>query len=447
MLYQLAALDVRIRTNRNTVANATSATLNLAMARRIAMPKNSTTIYPIGVVCLTLLATAAALPLTWAFAAELQQSDSPPQSNSQKSTDQPDVQRRAINKFVTDFPSTADLSTPESALAAYHRASAYMDAKAVLELSWWKPGPNAIQEMEQFWKNDPKDIAVYNQAQLNAEMLEVLTYRDDYAAVISKLNFPAGVGRNPYSSRCFGRINGVWKSLGEDRLTSPEEARENFDRKKEYLWKEYLSVRDGLEKGRPISFQRGSNDKSALIAPDEPLGISVEKADLMGRIEWAMMHGGRDITARKSIEWGEVEKDKNGNRTIRYKYYATIWDKDILIMNQVFTFDAKGNILDMENVEGYPQKKVDKPADVGTQSGMKELVEKFFAENFHDITSRESIEWGDVTKNENGNYSIRYKYCAKIWDRDTKIIQQTFTFDANGKFVSVADVDERPQNE
>ena len=187
--------------------------------------------------------------------------------------------------------------------------------------------------------------------------------------------------------------------------------------------------------------------RATLIAPDEPLGISVEKADLMGRIEWAMMHGGRDITARKSIEWGEVEKDKNGNRTIRYKYYATIWDKDILIMNQVFTFDAKGNILDMENVEGYPQKKVDKPADVGTQSGMKELVEKFFAENFHDITSRESIEWGDVTKNENGNYSIRYKYCAKIWDRDTKIIQQTFTFDANGKFVSVADVDERPQNE
>ena len=231
------------------------------------MPKKSTTIYPIGVVCLTLLATAAALPLTWAFAAELQQSDSPPQSNSQKSTDQPDVQRRAINKFVTDFPSTADLSTPESALAAYHRASAYMDAKAVLELSWWKPGPNAIQEMEQFWKNDPKDIAVYNQAQLNAEMLEVLTYRDDYAAVISKLNFPAGVGRNPYSSRCFGRINGVWKSLGEDRLTSPEEARENFDRKKEYLWKEYLSVRDGLEKGRPISFQRGSNDKSDADRP------------------------------------------------------------------------------------------------------------------------------------------------------------------------------------
>ena len=411
------------------------------------MSKNCTVVPLIAFVRLMLLATAAALPTTWAFAAEPQQSDIPPQSNSQKSAEQPDVQRRAINKLVTDFPATADLSTPESALAAYHRASAHMDAKAVLELSWWKPGPNAIQEMEQFWKNDPQDIAVYNQAQLNAEIVEVLTYRGDYAAVISKLKFPAGVGRNPYSSRCFGRINGVWKSLGEDRLTSPEEARENFDCKKEYLWKEYVSVRDGLEKRRPISFQRGSNDKSALIAPDEPLGISVEKADLMGRIEWAMMHGGRDITARKSIEWGEVEKVKNGDRTIRYKYYATIWDKDILIMNQVFTFDAKGNILDMENVEGYPQKKVDKAVDVGTQTGMKELVERFFTENFHDITSRESIEWGDVTKNENGNYSIRYKYCAKIWDRDTKIIQQTFTFDPNGKFVSVADVDGRPQNE
>ena len=115
----------------------------------------------------------------------------------------------------------------------------------------------------------------------------------------------------------------------------------------------------------------------------------------MGRIEWAFMHGGRDITARKSIEWGDVEKDKDGNRTIRYKFYATIWDKDVMILNQVFTFDAKGNILDVTDVEGFPQKKVAKPADVSTQAGMKELVEDFFSKNFRDITSRKTIEWGE----------------------------------------------------
>ena len=152
------------------------------------------------------------------------------------------------------------------------------------------------------------------------------------------------------------------------------------------------------------------------------------------------------ITARKSIEWGDIQRDENGNRTIRYKFYATIWDKDVYIMNMVFTFDAKGNILDAEDVEGFPKKKVEKPVNVNTQEGMKELVKDFFSKNFRDVTSRETLEWGKVTKTENGNSSIRYKYLAKIWDKDTKIMNQVFTFDPKGEFVSVKNVDGFPQN-
>jgi hypothetical protein len=96
---------------------------------------------------------------------------------------QASVQRRAVNKVVTDFPEKTDLSTPESTLAAYHRASARRDAKAVLELSWWKSGPAENQELERFWKSNPQEFAVYSQAQLDAEVIEVLTYRDDLAAV------------------------------------------------------------------------------------------------------------------------------------------------------------------------------------------------------------------------------------------------------------------------
>ena len=148
-----------------------------------------------------------------------------------------------------------------------------------------------------------------------------------------------------------------------------------------------------------------------------------------------------NISSRKSIEWADVRKDAKGNRTIRYKYYAIIWEKDTYIMNQVFTFDAKGNILDMQNVEGFPQKKVEKPVNVSTQQGMKELVEDFFSKNFRDITARETMEWGEITKLENGNRSIRYKYRAKIWDKDIKIMDQVFTFDPKGKFVSVWDAE------
>ena len=85
--------------------------------------------------------------------------------------------------------------------------------------------------------------------------------------------------------------------------------------------------------------------------------------------------------------------------------------------------------------------------NVGTQEGMKELVEDFFSKNFRDVTSRESIEWGEVTKTKDGNSSIRYKYRATIWDKDVKIMHQTFTFDPKGEFVSVENVDGFPRNE
>jgi hypothetical protein len=282
----------------------------------------------------------------------------------------------------------------------------------------------------------------------NAEIIEVLTYRDGVAEVIFKLG---GNRTKLYSGRSFVRINGSWKNFGESRFATLDEVRRDFERIKDYQWADYRKVLDGIAKGNPVRLRAGDLSTSqpkrtAPIAPGEPLGISVEKADLMGRIEWAMMHGGRDITARKSIEWSEVEKDKDGNRKIRYKFDATIWRKDVYTMNKVFTFDAKGNILNMEDVAGYPEKKIAKPVNVNTQEGMKELVERFFRENFHDITFRESVEWGEVSKAANGNSSIRYKYRATIWNKDSVINNQVFTFDPKGEFVSFRDVERFPQN-
>ena len=86
-----------------------------------------------------------------------------------------------------------------------------------------------------------------------------------------------------------------------------------------------------------------------------PLPPSAEQAEMMGLVEWVSMHSGRDVTARKSIEWGDIEKHDNGNRSIRYKYYATIWDRKMVIMNQVFTFDSQGSPISMKHVHGYPQ--------------------------------------------------------------------------------------------
>ena len=64
------------------------------------------------------------------------------------------------------------------------------------------------------------------------------------------------------------------------------------------------------------------------------------------------------------------------------------------------------------------------------------------------------VEWGPVEKTANGDSSIRYKYFAKFPGKEgygsprteTKIMNQVFTFDAEGKFVSVKDVEGFPRD-
>ena len=59
-------------------------------------------------------------------------------------------------------------------------------------------------------------------------------------------------------------------------------------------------------------------------------------------------------------------------------------------------------------------------------------VEDFFLHNFHDITWRKSLAWGDVHTDADGVRSISYDYEAKIWDKETLAMKQTFTISDPG---------------
>ena len=171
----------------------------------------------------------------------------------------------------------------------------------------------------------------------------------------------------------------------------------------------------------------------------ETRALSREKAEMMGRVEDFLLHNFRDVTWRKSLEWGEVESQDDGAQTIRYTYEAQIWDKEFLVMSQEFTFAKDGEFLRYKNAKGFPKKKQQKQADVSTQEGMIDLVEDFFGKNFRDVTARKTLAWGELTKDEKGNTSISYKYEATIWNKDKKLMHQVFTFDPSGEFVAVTD--------
>ncbi|MFA5292903.1 MAG: M56 family metallopeptidase [Phycisphaerae bacterium] len=131
------------------------------------------------------------------------------------------------------------------------------------------------------------------------------------------------------------------------------------------------------------------------IFKEEP---SDEKEKLQNLVEDFFKHNYRDITQRKTIEWGEPIIDANGNQSIRYKYQATIWDKDKIITNQLFVFDKDEKLISFGKIE----------ADVRLYSIDFEITKQSFLEG-------DSIEitevLGSTDKIETGQtYTVKGKY-------------------------------------
>jgi hypothetical protein len=182
-----------------------------------------------------------------------------------------------------------------------------------------------------------------------------------------------------------------------------------------------------------------------FVAQAQPKPITPEKAVMMGYVEHFLMNNFRDVTMRKSLEWGEVKTDDKGNRTIRYTVEALIWDKDRMILCTDFTFDEDGQFVKTEKVEGFPKPVVVEKPDVTTLEGVKKLVEKFFTQNFMDISARKTIRWGELERHEDGSVSLVYRYEATIRDKDKIIQERRFTFDKNGEVKSWNPTENVPQ--
>jgi len=181
------------------------------------------------------------------------------------------IERRAVHKLIKDFPEKTDLSTPESAMAACARSSARNDFQAVLEMSWVKLDTQLAKEIEYGLMHDPNVRRDIGPLFLQIEIIEVLTYHDDLAAVICKGGLP---GEGPYGAMPMGKINGVWKILSlfplddSDRKLTARSARgaaEGFEKVKDDLWRTFVGVRNEVKAGRTVVY-----DAKRLAASGAP---------------------------------------------------------------------------------------------------------------------------------------------------------------------------------
>jgi beta-lactamase regulating signal transducer with metallopeptidase domain/protein involved in polysaccharide export with SLBB domain len=180
---------------------------------------------------------------------QLRESDSQSKPGT-PATSKPSIQRRVVNKLVRDFPEKTDLSTPESALVACHRAEAAKDAKAVAKLSWLARSRRELDELPYMLKQLAAAREYDGRNLFEAEVVEVVTYRDDLAGVVVHFKSSKGVDNDFRGCRYFGRINGQWKNLSEGGLITGGGDSDYFEKNKDQLWQFFTEVRDDVIAGR-----------------------------------------------------------------------------------------------------------------------------------------------------------------------------------------------------
>ena len=190
----------------------------------------------------------------------------------------PAVQRRAVNKLVKNFPAKADLSTPESALAAICRTVGRKDMLALNDLMLSRLDKSIALEIEDELKHDPNGPKDLDQKMLGLEIVEVWTYGDDFACVICK---PKTVSlyapERPYAISLLLKSDGKWKGndpwklddpgAGDPRFAPNERfatvsaARDHFDKNKDSLRKSCIEA-----KGKKISFPAKADQSNKTAA-------------------------------------------------------------------------------------------------------------------------------------------------------------------------------------
>jgi hypothetical protein len=163
------------------------------------------------------------------------------------------IRSYTVNKKVSDFSPLRDLSTPEAAYATIMRDFMATGASS----SEWSE-----ISIRKFYGTERRTVSPERASNyLDAQIQEVIIYRDRLAIVVAKMRERDTVG---YDQRFLFYANGRWLNSGHDGLTSTiEKARDNFLRKSERMYKGDLHQ----QKRREFLKKQGVADPNSYLKP------------------------------------------------------------------------------------------------------------------------------------------------------------------------------------
>ena len=182
-------------------------------------------------------------------------------------------------------------------------------------------------------------------------------------------------------------------------------------------------------------------DWQSFPAPDVDYTVHTDYPDWM---RWVCQRFQTNPIVK--VDLSEVFLDSNHLPALNYR--LTLQDGSALADKLPFRYNARaerwGGWEGLDWHLGAAGQSEPAPAASNNNADPKQrlmaLVEDFFRHNWRDLTARETIEWGEAATAKDGNSSIRYKYRARVWGKDSITNDQVFTFDPHGKFVSVKPV-------
>jgi hypothetical protein len=109
--------------------------------------------------------------------------------------------------------------------------------------------------------------------------------------------------------------------------------------------------------GLLIAGLRGPGIFAGAMASDAEKSTAANagsEKEMRALVEDFFHHNYRDVTSRKTIEWGKPEKTKDGNFSIRYKYRYSAWWGEPRIANKIFVFTPDGAFVSVDDAEKHP---------------------------------------------------------------------------------------------
>ena len=230
------------------------------------------------------------------------------------------ISEREVNKLVSEYPETPDFSSPEAACAAWERACARMDTAAINQMSAAQKQPNQyadwyLREQER----DTEGMAIYSKVVIVA----VQTFQDDLATVIASIPFPPDTPRSRFSLVYFGRVNGQWKYLSDERFPDLAAAKAHFQQDKDLMWSFFLRAKAG-----EFLVRADTNGPSVATEIWSPTLAAGEKLDFQRVLETAkglIDEGSYEEALQHYLWYFDHSRHDAGQQGVRLSFALSDW--------------------------------------------------------------------------------------------------------------------------